>query len=101
VGYELKTQVEPLTVTKLCDQYMKAAEAGAILTRFNRPKKPSTIETDKGRIAWHIKPLLGKMAVIHVDVLICTVRHKVVCLYKSRKAFVQIDKDVLRTTGED
>ncbi|MFE0233317.1 tyrosine-type recombinase/integrase [Brucella anthropi] len=64
---EQKTQAEPLTVAELCDQYMKAAEAGAVLTRFNRPKKPSTIETDKGRIARHIKPLLGKMAVIDVD----------------------------------
>lgn len=64
---ELKVAAEPLKVSELCDQYMLAAEAGAVLTRFNRPKKPSTIETDKGRIARHIKPLLGEMAVVDVD----------------------------------
>lgn len=64
---ELKVSTEPLKVSELCDQYMRAAEAGAILTRFDRPKKPSTIETDKGRTARHIKPLMGEMAVVDVD----------------------------------
>src|SRR5262249_4496558 len=34
-------------------------EAGRILTRDGRSKKASTLATDKGRIKWHIKPVLG------------------------------------------
>ncbi|TIM22852.1 MAG: site-specific integrase [Mesorhizobium sp.] len=56
-----------MTVADLCDRYMVAAEAGAILTRFNRPKKASTLAIDKGRISRHIKPLIGKNAVDEVD----------------------------------
>ncbi|TPL72310.1 site-specific integrase [Mesorhizobium sp. B2-3-15] len=57
----------PMNVSDLCDRYMLAAEAGAILTRFNRPKKASTLATDKGRISRHIKPLMGKKAVEEID----------------------------------
>jgi integrase len=62
---ERKTRRASLTVAELCDQYMKAAEKGLILgRRKNRPKKPSTIEIDRGRISRHIKPLLGNRLVI-------------------------------------
>lgn len=62
---ERKTRRASLTVAQLCDQYMKAAEKGLILgRRKNRPKKASTLEIDRGRIARHIKPLLGKKLVI-------------------------------------
>jgi integrase len=47
----------------LCDLYLQQAEAGKILTKFGVPKKTSTIDTDRGRIARHIKPLLGKRLV--------------------------------------
>ena len=57
----------PLTVDQLCDRYMQAARSGAILTRFNRPKKQSTLAIDVGRISRHIKPLIGKLAVVDVD----------------------------------
>ncbi|RUZ98605.1 DUF4102 domain-containing protein, partial [Mesorhizobium sp. M7A.F.Ca.US.002.01.1.1] len=50
---------KPPTVGDLCDRYMEIAEAGAILTRFNRPKKQSTLSIDRGRIDRHIKPLIG------------------------------------------
>ncbi|WP_274626542.1 tyrosine-type recombinase/integrase [Arvimicrobium flavum] len=64
---ERKTRRASLTVAELCDQYMKAAEKGLILgRRRNRPKKASTIEIDRGRIARHIKPLLGNKLVIDV-----------------------------------
>ncbi|WP_322418927.1 tyrosine-type recombinase/integrase [Mesorhizobium huakuii] len=46
---------------------MEIAEAGAILTRFNRPKKQSTLSIDRGRIDRHIKPLIGTMAVTDID----------------------------------
>lgn len=48
------------TVAELCDDYWKAMEAGRLLTRAGKPKKPSTMATDRGRIDVHIKPLLGR-----------------------------------------
>ncbi|HEV2897698.1 MAG TPA: Arm DNA-binding domain-containing protein [Pseudaminobacter sp.] len=62
---ERRTRRASLTVTQLCDQYLKAAEKGLILgRRRNRPKKSSTIEIDRGRIQRHIKPLLGAKLVV-------------------------------------
>jgi len=49
------------TVTELCDAYFEASAAGKLLTRRRAPKKASTLETDKGRIERHIKPLLGSL----------------------------------------
>ena len=54
------------TVAELCDLYFADAEAGRLLTRRKLPKKPSTLETDRGRIARHIKPQLGSMPVASV-----------------------------------
>lgn len=62
-----KSAAVPLSMADLCDRYMVAATAGAVLTRFNRPKKASTLEIDVGRIERHIKPLIGTMAVVDVD----------------------------------
>ena len=50
-----------MTVAELCDDYMEEAEAGRLLTRVKRPKKASTILSDKSRIEGHIKPLLGRL----------------------------------------
>lgn len=58
---------QAFTIGELCDRYMEAAEAGLILTRFNRPKKASTLEIDKGRIKRHIKPLIGGLPVKDID----------------------------------
>jgi integrase len=49
-----------LTVAALCDRYLDDAGAGKIRTRFGAPKKASTLAIDKGRVARHIKPLLGR-----------------------------------------
>jgi integrase len=54
------------TVSELCGEYMKAAEAGRLLTRSRRAKRPSTIASDKSRVESHIKPLLGAMKVASV-----------------------------------
>jgi hypothetical protein len=54
---------ETLDVSEVCDLYLKAAEAGLVLTRFRTPKRPSTIENDRSRIARHIKPLIGSIPV--------------------------------------
>lgn len=50
------------TVKELCTKYLKAAEAGLIL-RKGKPKKASTLATDRGRINQHIIPLLGSQKV--------------------------------------
>jgi integrase len=50
-----------MTVCQLCDEYLNAARAGLVLTRFGRAKSLSTIAIDEGRIARHIKPLIGSL----------------------------------------
>jgi integrase len=54
------------TVSELCDLYLTDAETGRVLTRRRAPKKQSTLETDRGRIERHIKPLLGRRSVASV-----------------------------------
>jgi integrase len=49
-----------ITVGELCREYLVKAEAGLIIGRKGLPKKASTLEIDRGRIARHIIPLLGK-----------------------------------------
>jgi len=56
---ERATRRNSLTVRELCDNYLKAAEKGLIMGKGGRPKKASTLYTDRGRIERHIKPLLG------------------------------------------
>jgi integrase len=55
-----------VTVGDLCDRYMADAKAGLVLTRFGAGKKASTLSIDEGRIARHIKPVLGGLAVAAV-----------------------------------
>ena len=55
--------VADLTVAELCDLYIEAARRGEVLTKFDEPKKASTLVTDESRILRHIKPLLGKKRV--------------------------------------
>jgi integrase len=54
------------TVAELCDLYLADAEAGRLLTKRKVPKKASTLTIDRGRVARHIKPLLGQMKVAAV-----------------------------------
>ena len=54
------------TVEQLCRTYIAAAEHGLILGKKNRPKKVSTLATDRGRVERHIIPLLGKKRVREV-----------------------------------
>ena len=48
-----------ITVKELCTLYLNDLNAGLILGKGGRPKKPTTIVTDSGRIERHIIPLLG------------------------------------------
>ena len=52
-----------ITVTELCGQYLADVEAGRLLTRRKIAKTESTLISDRGRIARHIIPLLGRMPV--------------------------------------
>jgi hypothetical protein len=54
------------TVADLCDRYIADAESGRLLTRRKVAKKASTLLTDRSRIAVHIKPHLGRLAVAAV-----------------------------------
>ena len=48
-----------ITVKELCTLYLNDLNAGLILGKGGRPRKPTTIVTDTGRIERHIIPLLG------------------------------------------
>ncbi len=48
-----------LTINKLCDLYLEAADAGLVLGRKGLAKKQSTIDSDKCRIGAHVRPLIG------------------------------------------
>src|SRR5215470_3438596 len=50
-----------ITVAEMCDEYLRAAQAGLVATRFRRPKGATTLTIDEGRISRHIKPLLGTL----------------------------------------
>ena len=50
---------QAITVAELCAQYLEAARAGLVLTRFRKSKSASTIYNDEGRISRHIVPLIG------------------------------------------
>ena len=50
------------TIRQLCEMYLADMEAGRSVGRRG-PKKPSTVESEKGKIAAHIIPLLGNLKV--------------------------------------
>jgi integrase len=52
-----------MTVRQLCRAYLEAASRELIIGKGGRPKKPSTLYVDRGRIERHILPLLGSRAV--------------------------------------
>ncbi len=52
-----------VTVSELCDDYLKGVESGVVRTRSGGRKRASTVYVDRGRIERHIKPLLGTKAV--------------------------------------
>jgi integrase len=52
-----------MTVRQLCRTYLEAADKELIIGKGGRPKKPSTLYVDRGRIERHIVPLLGSRRV--------------------------------------
>lgn len=49
-----------IVVDEPAEQCIKAMEAGLIVGKGGRPKRPSTIYTDIGSLRGHIRPLIGK-----------------------------------------
>ncbi|RWC39566.1 MAG: DUF4102 domain-containing protein [Mesorhizobium sp.] len=60
---ERKLDREAITVKELCTRYLEDLRNGFVLGKRGRPKKPTTISTDVGRIERHIVPLLGRRRV--------------------------------------
>jgi integrase len=56
---ERRLDHEAMTVKELCERYSEDGRKGLILGKGRRPKKPSTLYSDAGRIQRHIIPLLG------------------------------------------
>jgi len=52
-----------MTVRQLCRAYLEAAGKNLIIGKGGRPKKPSTLYIDRGRIERHILPVLGSRPV--------------------------------------
>jgi integrase len=55
-----------MTVADLCRDYLAAANKGLVLGKSKRPKAETTLATDRQRIAGHIIPHLGALAVADV-----------------------------------
>ncbi|MBX9592652.1 MAG: integrase arm-type DNA-binding domain-containing protein, partial [Hyphomonadaceae bacterium] len=56
---ERQLDYKAITIKELCALYIADLNAGLILGKGGRPKKPTTIITDTGRIDRHILPLIG------------------------------------------
>lgn len=56
---ERSRERKAMTVRQLCRDYLEATDKGLVLGKRKRPKKISTLYTDRGRIDRHILPLLG------------------------------------------
>ena len=56
---ERRLDHKAITMKELCAVYLSDLDAGLILGKGGRPKKATTISTDRGRIARHIIPLIG------------------------------------------
>lgn len=66
VAEQLATARKAETIAELCDLYFREAGRGVLIGKRGRPKKASTLTSDRGRIARHIKPLLGRKTVQEV-----------------------------------
>lgn len=52
-----------MTVSDLCDWYLREAEAGRLLGRRRKPVASTTLALDRSRIEQHVKPLIGNRPV--------------------------------------
>jgi integrase len=77
---------DSMTVSDLCDWYLKEAKAGLILGRRNRAIKASSLAMDESRIKTHIKPLLGNRLVSSLRILDVEGMQSDIVLGKTAKA---------------
>ena len=63
---EKQTLRRAITVAELARAYLADAEAGRLLIRGGRTKKPGTLLADRGRIENHVIPLLGHLRIAAV-----------------------------------
>lgn len=57
-----------ITVSAVCDWYLKEAEAGRLLGRRRQPIAVSTLVLDRSRIKRHVTPLLGNRSVQRLSI---------------------------------
>jgi len=60
VGASRAKRQAGMTVAEVCDWYFREVDAGRLLGRRGRRIKASTLLSDTGRVAVHVKPLIGK-----------------------------------------
>ncbi|MEL6244361.1 MAG: tyrosine-type recombinase/integrase [Pseudomonadota bacterium] len=58
-----KADRNAMTVSELAERYIEAMDAGLIMGKGGRPKRPSTIYVNKGQLRGHIIPLIGQRRV--------------------------------------
>ncbi len=58
-----QTDHNAMTVSELAERYIEAMDAGLIMGKGGRPKRPSTIYVNKGQLRGHIIPLIGQRRV--------------------------------------
>ena len=88
-----------ITVAELCEEYLAKAKAGLILGRKGAPKRASTLEIDRGRIARHIIPLMGKKLIKDVTSADVRLLLEAVTLGKTAATVKTKPRGVARVTG--
>ena len=88
-----------ITVAELCEEYLAKAKAGLILGRKGAPKRASTLEIDRGRIARHIIPLIGKKPIKDVTSADVRLLLEAVTLGKTATTVKTKPRGVARVTG--